>query len=47
MWLQSDCPEPRELWRFSELNSRSSTIASGASEIQRNVIAERVLGLPR
>ncbi len=34
-------------WQFAYFQSLSSTIASGSSEIQRNVIAERVLGMPR
>lgn len=34
-------------WQFSFLRSRSATIAGGTAEIQRNIIAERVLGLPK
>jgi alkylation response protein AidB-like acyl-CoA dehydrogenase len=34
-------------WQQSYLGSLSGTIASGSSEIQRNVISERILRLPR
>jgi len=34
-------------WHRSYLNSFSATIGGGTSEIQRNIIAEHVLGLPR
>lgn len=34
-------------WAFEYLDAFSETIAGGTAEIQRNIIGERVLGLPR
>jgi alkylation response protein AidB-like acyl-CoA dehydrogenase len=34
-------------WTYHYLESFSETIAGGTSEIQRNIIGERILGLPR
>jgi alkylation response protein AidB-like acyl-CoA dehydrogenase len=45
--FEMSCPEHLDQWRYLELDARSNTIASGSSEIQRNIISERVLGLPR
>ena len=42
-----DVAEGAPPWALQYLRSFTNTIAGGTSEIQRNIIAQRVLGLPR
>jgi alkylation response protein AidB-like acyl-CoA dehydrogenase len=34
-------------WPMSYMNSYGMTIAAGTSEVQRNILGERVLGMPK
>jgi alkylation response protein AidB-like acyl-CoA dehydrogenase len=44
-WSDGDRWMQNTVWAF--LRVRSKTIAGGTSEVQRNILAERVLGLPK
>ena len=46
-WLDAeDAPFGAE-WQHAFLDATARRIAGGSDEIQRNIIAERMLGLPR
>lgn len=45
LW-EADAPGAGK-WAYQYLYDRSMTIAGGTSEVQRNIVAQRVLGLPR
>ena len=42
-----NCLTHEEQWRHQYLETRSVSIFSGTNEIQRNIVGDRVLGLPR
>ena len=47
LWLgDPDAPDKAE-WPRAYMNSFGVTIGGGTSEMQRNILGERVLGLPK
>ena len=47
LWEGSARTPENGRWHYQFLYDRSMTIAGGTSEVQRNIVAQRVLGLPR
>ncbi|WP_033227391.1 acyl-CoA dehydrogenase family protein, partial [Streptomyces sp. NRRL F-6674] len=45
--LGPDALDAGQEWVADRLSSLSYTIAAGTSQIQRNIVAERILGLPK
>jgi len=45
--LDSEDSDWSGFWQYQQLRSRGNTIEAGTSEVLRNIVAERVLGLPR
>ncbi|MGH7358464.1 MAG: acyl-CoA dehydrogenase family protein, partial [Candidatus Rokuibacteriota bacterium] len=47
LWRETPRAPDGGRWAFQTLFARRFAIAGGTSEIQRNIIGDRVLGLPR
>jgi len=45
--MDDPCSPSNGRWVKQYLADRSMTIAGGTSEVQRNIVAQRILGLPR
>jgi alkylation response protein AidB-like acyl-CoA dehydrogenase len=46
-WVGDAHAEDRGLWQRSYFNAFSATIGGGTSQVQANIVGERVLGLPK
>ena len=47
LWWGADDNPGRGFWQRQWLWSKAASIAGGTSEVQRTIIGERMLGLPR
>jgi len=47
LWAGSEWTPDGGRWQYRALRSRGNTIQGGTSEIMRNILAERVLGLSK
>jgi alkylation response protein AidB-like acyl-CoA dehydrogenase len=47
LWAGSEWVVDDGRWQYRALRSRGNTIQGGTSEVMRNILAERVLGLPK
>jgi alkylation response protein AidB-like acyl-CoA dehydrogenase len=45
--LGADAPLTDTVWTYRLLRARANSIEGGTTEIQKNILAERVLGLPK
>ena len=46
-WVGDARAEDQGLWQRSYFNAFSATIGGGTSQVQANIVGERVLGLPK
>jgi alkylation response protein AidB-like acyl-CoA dehydrogenase len=47
MLMDDEVAPSSSRWARQFLSDRAMTIAGGTSEVQRNIVAQRILGLPR
>jgi len=47
LYVNDDNAPGKGRWKLAYMNSFGVTIAAGANEVQRNILGERVLGLPK
>jgi alkylation response protein AidB-like acyl-CoA dehydrogenase len=47
LWIDADDNPDNGVWQRQWLWSKAASIAGGTSEVQRTIIGDRILGLPR